>query len=213
MSPRRADSGAGRSLFRRGFAGILGLLSAVALAGPGCADDSSALFGDSSGSGAAGGAGGAGGSEPRGHHPGPRRSAAHHRPAVRRVGAHAAGRRRGSCRAAPPADPQLLGLETIAASDAGDAPRRSSRATRRAAQRGRGRGRRRPGQTFAKLVPVPAESAPPITACLRKVVEAFAPLAWRRPLTEAETVRLVTAAGSGGGHSRSGRSRPACATR
>jgi hypothetical protein len=193
MSPRRADSGAGRSLFRRGFAGILGLLSAVALAGPGCADDSSALFGDSSGSGAAGGAGGAGGSEPEPITPAPggarRIIARQYVESVRTLLGDAA-----AAAASAPADQQLLGLETIAASTLATPPayiesyETSARDVALAAVAD--------PATVAKLRPCsPVGADDP--ACMRKVVEAFAPLAWRRPLTEEETVRL-TAAGSAG---------------
>lgn len=187
MSVRTADSGARRGVFRRGLVGASCLAAAVALAAPGCADEPDDLFGDDSGSGAAGGAGGGGGGEPEPITPAPggarRLIARQYVESVRTLLGDVA-----AAAASAPADPQLLGLETIAATTLATPPtyiesyETSARDVATAAVAD--------PATVAKLRPCsPVGADDP--ACMRKVVEAFAPLAWRRPLSEEETVRLT----------------------
>lgn len=89
--------------------------------------------------------------------------------------------------ASPPPDPQLLGHETIAARDLATPPgavalyESSARAIASVAVN---------PLTYARLVPcmpVRVDDA----SCMRQVVDGFARVAWRRPLTEAEIERLT----------------------
>ncbi len=96
--------------------------------------------------------------------------------------------------ATPPADPQLLGLETIAARDLATPPNyvelyeTSARNIANVVVSD--------PAAYAKLVPcTPTVVAD--AACLRQVAEGFAPTAWRRPLTEVE-IQRVTGTGLAG---------------
>ncbi len=184
--------GLGRATAGRRIAGALWLMGLVPFGLAAC-DGNETLFpsGGSGGTGGVtggtGGTGGAGGLEPEAITPFPG--------GIRRV---VARQYIGSIRtlfgdkaaavASPPADPQLLGLETIAATTLATPPAFVDQYEISA----------RDVAGAVMLDPVTAAKAVPCTptgiddaVCMRKVVESVAPLAWRRPLTETEITRLV----------------------
>jgi len=181
-------------MLRRGLATTLCLIGAVALAAPGCDGDPETLFpsgsGGSAGTGTAGtggGTGGTGGSEEEPITPAPggarRLVARQYVASIRTLLGESA-----AAAALPPQDPQLLGLETIAATTLATPPsfieayENSAVAVAAAAVAD--------PVTVAKIRPcTPVGANDP--ACLRKVVETIGPLAWRRPLTEVEIVRVA----------------------
>lgn len=189
MSTRRADIG--RATAGRAFASALWVLGLVPLGTAACDGNNETLFptGGSGGSGGGetGGSGGTGGLAPESVKP--------FSGGVRRL---IARQYIGSIRtllgdqvaaaASPPVDPQLLGLETIAATTLATPPafvdqyEISATSVAEAAMND--------PALAAKLVPCTPAGVDD-AACMRKVVEGFAPLAWRRPLTETEITRLV----------------------
>ena len=193
-SPRHAE----RRLQRWRASGTLVCtlcLSGLASLGTAACDNPETLFptggnGGEGGSGAStsnGGNGGSGGAEPQAIVPaagGARRLIARqYVGSIRTLLGDAA-----AAAATPPADPQLLGLESIAARDLATPPNyvelyeTSARNIANVVVSD--------PASYAKLVPcTPAGVAD--AACLRQVAEGFAPTAWRRPLTEVELQRLT----------------------
>jgi PAS domain-containing protein len=189
MSMRRSHKGLPRATAGRTLAGALWVLGILPL-GLGACDGPEQLFptggGGSGGSGGAGGTGG-GGVDPEAITPfsgGARRIIARQYVGSIRTlfGDQAAAV------AKPPVDPQLLALETIAATTLATPPafvdqyETSARDIAAAVM----------ADPAAKGKAVPCTpTATDDAVCMRQVVEAVAPVAWRRPLTETEITRLV----------------------
>ena len=201
MRTRKADRGLRRWAATRSLAGTLCFSGLAALGTAACDGEPQDLFptggaGGEGGSGAStntGGTGGTGGVEPQDITPvagGARRIIARqYIGSIRTLLGDAA-----AAAALPPADPQLLGLETIAARDLATPPNyielyeNSARAIANVAVAD--------PVSYAKLVPCTPTGADD-AACMRQVVEGFAPTAWRRPLTEVE-IQRVTGTGIAG---------------
>lgn len=190
MGTRRSETGLWCAKRRLLLPGVLGIFSALPLVS-GC-DGTETLF-------PAGGSGGTGGETSGGSGGGTGGVA------PESITPFAGGARRviarqyvGSIRtlfgdqvaaaAVPPVDPQLNGFETIAATDLATPPsfidqyETSARAVAAAAMAD--------PAVKAKVVPCTPVSSDD-AACLRKVVDAVAPVAWRRAPTNDEITRLV----------------------
>jgi hypothetical protein len=192
---RTTDRRLGRPAIH-GLAGTLCILGLVSFGTPGCGSNNETLFpsGGSGGTagtggqtGTAGTGGGTGGSEPEPVTPAPggarRIIARQYIASIRTLLGDVA-----AAAAKPPADPQLLGLETIAATDLATPP--TFIETYESTALGVAAAAVADPATKAKLVPCQPTSTDD-SACMRKVVENFAPIAWRRALTETEIVRVT----------------------
>jgi hypothetical protein len=176
------------SNLRRSLAGTLLVLGLISAGAAGC-DDPETLFPTGGGGSGGGGSGGGGDGDPRPITPAPggarRIIARQYIASVRTLLGDAA-----AAAASPPADPQLSGLETIGARTLATPPsavemyETSARAVAKAAVAD--------PAVKAKILPCSPQGAGD-GACLRKVVEGFAPIAWRRPVTESEIVRVTNA--------------------
>ncbi|MEZ4295770.1 MAG: DUF1592 domain-containing protein [Polyangiaceae bacterium] len=176
----------------RRLAGTLLLLGLMPVAAAGCDENPETLFPSGGGgaggdTGGGGGTGGTGGLDPQSITPAPggarRMIARQYIGSIRTLLGDAA-----ADAATPPVDPQLLGLETIAATQLATPPtfidqyEASAREVAKAAMTD--------PAVKPKLVPCTPTGIDD-AVCMRTVVEGFAPTAWRRALTETEIVRLV----------------------
>lgn len=189
MSTRRADTGLRRATAGRSLAGALWVMGLVPFGLAACDGGNETLFPTGGGgTGGSGGTGGTGGLEPEAITPYPggirRLVARQYIGSIKTLLGDKA-----AAAATPPIDPQLLGLETIAATTLATPPAFVDQYEVTA--RNIADVVMNDPASAAELVPCTPAGADD-AVCMRQVVEGFAPLAWRRPLTETEITRLVS---------------------